>query len=83
MAKNLRAKIPTSDTLIIIDECHDVMIRFIEENRKAAESSAARTNSRKVEIARNARELAEKSVSGIMSFLLSKSGMHPQVLQLD
>lgn len=52
MAKNLRAKIPASDTLAIRDVNKDVMQRFVEETKTAGS----------VEIADNAREVAEKAV---------------------
>jgi hypothetical protein len=58
MAKNLRAKIPASDTLIVRDVNHDTAARFAAEAQEAAGSSAEG----KVEIADNAREVAEKSV---------------------
>lgn len=63
MARNLRAKIPSSDTLIIRDVNQDAMTRFIEESREVARSSGAGAEVGQVEIAENAREVAEKSVS--------------------
>lgn len=53
MAKNLRAKIPESDTLVICDANPESTKRFIAEQ-----------SGKRVEIASNPRELAEKSVSG-------------------
>lgn len=52
MAKNLRAKIPASDTLIIRDVNEDSTKRFVAEAQEG-----------KVEVAENARDVAEKSVS--------------------
>ena len=52
MAKNLRTKIPDSDTMVI----HDV-------NTKACESFAEEVG--KVEIAKNVREVAERTVRAV------------------
>ncbi|KAJ5756768.1 hypothetical protein N7533_006311 [Penicillium manginii] len=61
MAKNLRAKIPASDTLIIRDVNKDAMTRFVEESQEIARSSGAGAEVGQVEVAENAREVAEKS----------------------
>lgn len=63
MAKNLRAKIPASDTLIVRDVNQDAMTRFVEESQEIARSSGAGAGVGRVEVAENAREVAEKSVS--------------------
>ena len=63
MAKNLRAKIPAADTLIVRDINEDAMKRFANEAQEAARSNGAGANEGKVEFAENAREVAEKSVS--------------------
>jgi hypothetical protein len=63
MAKNLRAKIPASDTLIIRDVNEEAMKRFAAEAQEAARSNGAGANEGQVEIAASAREVAEKSVS--------------------
>lgn len=63
MAKNLRAKIPAADTLIIRDVNEAATKRFVVEAQEAAQSSGAGANEGRVEIAENAREVAEKSVS--------------------
>jgi hypothetical protein len=62
MAKNLRAKIPASDTLIVRDINEDAMKRFVAEAQEAARSTGAGAGEGLVEIAENAREVAEKSV---------------------
>lgn len=59
MAKNLRAKIPASDTLIIRDVNEEATKRFVAEAHEAARSA----EEGRVEIAETAREVAEKSVS--------------------
>ena len=66
MANNLRAKIPASDTLIVRDVNEDVMKRFAAEARETAQSNGACPNECQVEIAQNAREVAEKSVRGYL-----------------
>lgn len=63
MAKNLRAKIPAADTLIIRDVNEEATKRFVAEAQEAARSSGAGADEGRVEIAENAREVAEKSVS--------------------
>jgi 3-hydroxyisobutyrate dehydrogenase len=62
MAKNLRAKIPASDTLIVRDINEDAMKRFVAEAQEAARSTGAGAGEGLVEIAENTREVAEKSV---------------------
>lgn len=64
MAKNLRAKIPASDTLIVRDVNEDVMKQFVAEAQETTQSNGAGANDGQVEIAQSAREVAEKSVSG-------------------
>ena len=63
MAKNLRAKIPAADTLVIRDVNEETAARFVEEARKDAKSNGAGEDTAKVLIARDAREVAEQSVS--------------------
>lgn len=63
MAKNLRAKIPASDTLVIRDVNTEAMDRFVRETREAAKSTGAGADGMKVEIAESPRQVAEKSVS--------------------
>lgn len=63
MAKNLRAKIPASDTLIVRDINEDAMKRFATEAQEAARSNGAGANEGQVELAETPREVAEKSVS--------------------
>ncbi|KAE8417831.1 6-phosphogluconate dehydrogenase [Aspergillus pseudocaelatus] len=61
MAKNLRAKIPASDTLIIRDINENTAKRFVEENEEAVRNSGAKEGTSRVLIAQNAREIAEQS----------------------
>lgn len=68
MAKNLRAKIPASDTLVVCDVREDVTRQFVEEIRAEKSSSGAAPGPvRCVEVAANAREVAEKSETIITS----------------
>ena len=83
MAKNLRAKIPASDTLIVRDVNEDVMKRFAAEARETAQSNGAGANEAQVEIAQSAREVAEKSVSGYLPCrfsLCSASGFPARIV---
>lgn len=63
MAKNLRAKIPVSDTLLIRDVNAETTGRFVAESKELAKRSGAQGDAYRVEVAHNAREIAEKSVS--------------------
>lgn len=63
MAKNLRAKIPVTDTLVIRDVNEDVMKKFAEETKEIAKSTGTTEGTYKVEVAGGPREVAEKSVS--------------------
>lgn len=62
MAKNLHAKIPPSDRLIIRDVNEESTARFVREARDTAKSSGASNVLPEVIVADNAREIAEKSV---------------------
>lgn len=65
MAKNIRAKIPATDTLVVRDVNEDAAKRFAEEARETAKSIGAAEDTYKVEIGGCAREVAEKSVSSV------------------
>lgn len=65
MAKNLRAKIPASDTLIVRDVNEEAAKRFVAEAQETARNNGAGANEGRVEIAENAREVAERSVRDI------------------
>ena len=74
MAKNLRAKIPTTDTLIIRDVNEHATEKFVQEAREAARSSGAGDDTSKVVVAQNAREVAEQSVSRVEACHRSRRG---------
>ncbi|KAF9885887.1 hypothetical protein FE257_012267 [Aspergillus nanangensis] len=67
MAKNLRAKIPATDTLMIRDVNEDASKRFVKEIQEIARSSGSEPDSLKVVIAENARDLAEQSTVVVTS----------------
>jgi hypothetical protein len=60
MAKNLRAKIPEADTLIICDTNPKATEKFVEEAGIATSSTGKGTG---IHIAEDPREVAQKSVS--------------------
>jgi hypothetical protein len=62
MAKNLRAKIPETDTLIICDTNPKAMEKFVEEVGIATSSTNAPGKRTGIHIAENPREVARKSV---------------------
>lgn len=83
MAKNLRTKIPASDTLVIRDIDSNIMKKFVDD----VKSSSSETLN--VELASNAREVAEKSVSctpplyaGVYSSTIeeTKKRDHPHII---
>ncbi|KAL2869225.1 NAD(P)-dependent oxidoreductase [Aspergillus lucknowensis] len=61
MAKNLHAKIPSTDTLLIRDVNEESAARFLREVRDTARSTGEGNGMPNVIVAQNARELAEKS----------------------
>ena len=63
MAKNLRAKIPETDTLIICDANPKVTEKFVEEVGIATSSTNAPGKGTGIHIAENPKEVAQKSVS--------------------
>jgi|ERR1700722_6382811 hypothetical protein len=63
MAKNLRAKIPETDTLIICDTNPKATEKFVEEVGIATSSTNAPGRGTGIHIAENPREVAQKSVS--------------------
>ena len=54
MAKNLRAKIPSTDTLIIYDRNEDATTRFVQE--------MGQTSGEGIEVAPSVRNVAERAV---------------------
>lgn len=63
MAKNLRAKIPATDSLVIYDLNTDATRRLAEEVGIAASSAGVPGKGTGIEVAESPREVAEKSVS--------------------
>lgn len=62
MAKNLRAKIPETDSLVIFDTNPAATQKFAEEVGIAAASAGASGKGLGIHIASSPREVAEKSV---------------------
>jgi hypothetical protein len=65
MAKNLRAKIPIGDTLIIYDRNSQATSTFVQEVGAATEGKGGA-----VEIANDPREVAEKSVRPLLLYTI-------------
>lgn len=63
MAEKLRANMPITYTLLILEVNSKVMDQFVDENQRAAKDNGSACDIARVEIAQNARELAERSVS--------------------
>lgn len=69
MAKNLRARMPEGDTLLIHDRNTEATSKFIEEVGIAAASVGADRKGQGIEIVNTPRALAEKSVSAAFYLL--------------
>lgn len=63
MAKNLRARVPKDDKLVIYDRNKDATTQFIHEYDDLDSNLASRRIGKHVEIANTAREVVERSVS--------------------
>lgn len=63
MAKNLHAKIPSTDTLMVRDVNEESTALFLRETMESAKGAGAGGTFPEVVVADNARALAEKSVS--------------------
>ena len=63
MAKNLRAKIPTGDTLLVHDRDEQVVAQFVKEIGIAAAGTGTSDKGMGIEIIKSPREVAERSVS--------------------
>ena len=74
MAKNLRAKIPASDTLIIYDRNKDATANFINEVGIARENSTSNNEMglMGIEIASSPRAVAEKSVGHLYLAIIER-----------
>lgn len=63
MAKNLRAKLPATDNLIIHDKNTEATANFVKEMGLAASNARAGEKGFNIDIASSVREVAERSVS--------------------
>ena len=72
MAKNLRAKIPASDTLIIHDRNKEATTSFMQEVGIAKDSSTSNNEMglMGIEVASSPRAIAEKAVRDLSLLLL-------------
>lgn len=66
MAKNLRAKIPPTDTLVIHDRNTEATSKFVQEIGMAASSPDAEGKGMGIEVVNSPRAVAEKAVSAIL-----------------
>lgn len=69
MARNLRARIPEGDTLVIHDRNTEATSKFIEEVGIEATSVGTDRKGPGIEVVNTPRELAEKSVSAVFYLL--------------
>lgn len=72
MAKNLRAKIPKTDTLVVYDRNTEATSKFVQEIGMAASSPDADGKGMGIEVVKSPRAVAEKSVCVL---LLSRSSI--------
>lgn len=63
MAKNLRARIPNDDKLLVFDRDSEATSKFAKEVGIAASSVGAESKGTGIEIVNSPREVAERSVS--------------------
>lgn len=66
MVKNLRAKIPPTDTLVIHDRNTEATSKFVQEIGMAASSPDAEGKGMGIEVVNSPRAVAEKAVSAIL-----------------
>lgn len=76
MARKLCENMPKSYTLLVSDVNDQVLTRFVEHFENAAENNGPDSEVMEVQIAKNARDLAERSVSStFMSASWSSIGL--------
>lgn len=63
MAKNLRAKVPENDKLVIYDRNEDVTTQFVHENNCLVSNVGSLKRGNNTEVVKTAREVVERSVS--------------------
>ena len=63
MAKNLRAKIPAGDTLLVHDRDENAVAQFVKEIGIAAAGTGTSDKGMGIEIMSSPRDVAERSVS--------------------
>lgn len=72
MAKNLRAKIPKTDKLVICDRNNDATDRFIHETGAGAEGD------QEIEVVKSPRKVAEQAVSHSLCYILALCLLHDE-----
>ena len=76
MAKNLRAKIPKSDKLVICDRNPAATERFIQE------AGAAIEGDQEIEVAKTPRSVVEQAVSELSGYMISPTSHDEHVLSM-
>ena len=65
MAKNLRAKVPEGDKLVIYDRNEDVTTQFVHEINDIDHDVGSLSRVNNTEVAHTARDVVERSVSPV------------------
>ena len=76
MAKNLRAKVPKDDQLVIFDRNKDVTTQLMHEYDHLDSNPASRKIGKNLKVANTAREVVERSVSPAFHHPRLKSVFH-------
>ena len=76
MAKNLRAKLPKTDKLVICDRNTAATERFIQEAGAGAEGD------QEIEVAKTPRSVVEQAVSGYPSYMVTPTSYDEHVLSM-
>lgn len=76
MAKNLRAKIPKSDKLVICDRNAAAIERFIKEAGAGAEGD------KEIEVAKTPRSVVEQAVSELSAYMINPTSCDEHVLSM-
>lgn len=66
MAKNLRAKIPEGDRLVLCDRNEKATTQFVQEASCPSSNNGPPRSAINIEVADNPREVVEKSVSSAL-----------------
>ena len=83
MAKNLRAKIPAEDTLLVHDRDEKAVAQFVKEIGIAAAGTGRSDKGMGIEVISSPREVAERSVSSQLSHPISPSPGQSHQMMID